>query len=165
MITLKESQIKIIHELEAEFGSITNVNESNDKLIELRKSFGASSSRQISKKIIDDIHKYTIKPELQTTDKTVVEVSEMLANGYNKFDIMRVMRLSEGTVASIIQKNKLRKNGGVWTVIDGKTYENRNQKMLKNMIHEQTKMTWSKMNELPYYQIIDTRKAVLVGDE
>ena len=78
---------------------------------------------------------------------------------------MRVMRLSEGTIASIIQKNKLRKNGGVWTVIDGKTYENRNQKMLKNMIHEQTKMTWSKMNELPYYQIIDTRKAVLVGDE
>lgn len=163
---MKESQIKIIQELEAEFGTISKVSEDNEKLIELRKSFNSNKAVNKSiKRIIDDVHKYELKPDIKTRNSRVFDIAEMVANGYTNYEIATAMKLTEPQVIAIVARNQLRLKQYVWSVIDGKKFTGKTQKVLKNIIHKKTNMSMKKINALPYYQVIATRKVVLVGDK
>lgn len=166
MIILEDSQLKLIQELEAEFGSISNVNDNNIKLNKLRKSFlSEKRKKKFSKRIIDDVHQYELKPEIKTNNQMVFDIAEMVANGYTNNEIANAMKLTEPQVIAIVARNNLRIKQYVWSVIDGKKITGKTQKVLKNTIHKKTNMSFKKIDELPYYQVIATRKVVLVGDD
>ncbi|KOY73933.1 hypothetical protein RZ70_00470 [Apilactobacillus kunkeei] len=163
---MKESQMKIIQELEEEFGTISKVSEDNEKLVELRKSFNSNKAVNKSvKRIIDDVHKYELKPDIRTKNNRIFDIAEMVANGYTNYEIAIAMKLTEPQVIAIVARNQLRLKQYVWSVIDGKKFTGKTQKVLKNIIHKKTNMSMKKINALPYYQVIATRKVVLVGDE
>lgn len=162
---MKESQMKIIQELEEEFGTISKVSEDNEKLVELRKSFNSNKAVNKSvKRIIDDVHKYELKPDIRTKNNRIFDIAEMVANGYTNYEIAIAMKLTEPQVIAIVARNQLRLKQYVWSVIDGKKFTGKTQKVLKNIIHKKTNMSMKKINALPYYQVIATRKVVLVGD-
>ena len=158
--------MKIIQELDEEFGTISKVKEDNEKLVELRKSFISNKAVNKSvKRIIDDIHKYELKPDIRTKNNRIFDIAEMVANGYTNYEIATAMKLTEPQVIAIVARNQLRLKQYVWSVIDGKKFTGKTQKVLKNIIHKKTNMSMKKINALPYYQVIATRKVVLVGDE
>ena len=95
----------------------------------------------------------------------IFDIAEMVANGYTNNEIANAMKLTEPQVIAIVARNNLRIKQYVWSIIDGKKITGKTQKVLKNAIHKKTNMSFKKIDELPYYQVIATRKVVLVGDD
>lgn len=156
---MTDKQLELLHRVESRYGSISKANETDNDLIELRKSLNIDKSGwKINKKIINMIDKFALKPEYYLKDKLICDLSEMISNGYSDEEISSALNISKVKLIATIGKYNLRKKTTVYTIYDDQKLEDKTQKSLKKHLHDKFGLTYKKMESLPFYQVIQTRK-------